>query len=154
MNGRTFSEILMGRLVKVTPLQKLSARRATAPSRETRMFSPWTWWKSTGGKLLVPAWPPELRGAVTEHHRLLEKCRWIHFFINIICYSCCWCPAPQPSSNCLINGYLYTQNKRWSNLLSIIQVVVAYPTTIVKYTTFYICGVVMRDSVVCYHLAA
>lgn len=52
----TRSLTLTGLELNVIPLQKLSARRATLPSRDIRMLSPWTWWKSNGGRLLVP--PP------------------------------------------------------------------------------------------------
>lgn len=42
-------------------LQKDSARLATAPSRETRMLSPWTLWKPKGGRLLDGPPPPPAR---------------------------------------------------------------------------------------------
>lgn len=52
----TFSLTLTGLELKAMPLQKLSALLATVPSLEILIFSPWTLWKSRGGRLLVP--PP------------------------------------------------------------------------------------------------
>jgi hypothetical protein len=63
----TFSATLMGLLLNVTPLQKLSARLATVPSHETRMLSPCTWWNRIGGKLFVPALPPDLGAGIIQH---------------------------------------------------------------------------------------
>ncbi|MPC48124.1 hypothetical protein E2C01_041889 [Portunus trituberculatus] len=46
----TLSPILMGRLEKAMPLQKLSVLRATLPSLAMRTFSPQTGWKVSGGR--------------------------------------------------------------------------------------------------------
>lgn len=67
----TFSFTLTGRLLKAIPLQKLSTRLATVPSLEIRIFSPWTLWNSSGGKLLVLWYCEEDRDAVTKNTTLV-----------------------------------------------------------------------------------
>jgi hypothetical protein len=63
----TFSLILTGRELKAIPLQKLSTRLAMVPSREILMFSPWTLWKSSGGRLFVPPpFDPDLEAATKK----------------------------------------------------------------------------------------
>jgi hypothetical protein len=61
----------MGLLLNVTPLQKLSARLATVPSREMRMLSPCTWWNKIGGRLFVPPLPPDLGAGTKQQYENL-----------------------------------------------------------------------------------
>lgn len=68
----TFSCILIGRSLKVTPLQKLSTLLAIEPFPDILILSPWTWWKRIGGRLLVNLSPPDL-GAETKKKKIFRN---------------------------------------------------------------------------------